>query len=104
MNMVLEGGEGSDSRPGRYLLPGKTQYQLYRRLGGPQGQSGQVQKILPPPGFDPQTIQPVASLYTNYATWPTTCMGLCAHSLCNNCMEQYNYVRTAYMQVFLVIF
>jgi len=25
--------------------------------GGPQGQSGRVQKILPPPGFDPQTVQ-----------------------------------------------
>ena len=22
------------------------------------------------PGFDPQTIQPTASHYTNYATWP----------------------------------
>ena len=25
------------------LTPEKTQYPLYRRLGGPQGQSGQVQ-------------------------------------------------------------
>jgi hypothetical protein len=24
-------------------------------------------------GFDPQTIQPVASRYTNYATWPVHC-------------------------------
>jgi hypothetical protein len=30
------------------LLPGKTRYPLYRRLGGPQEQSGHVQKILPP--------------------------------------------------------
>jgi hypothetical protein len=43
---------------------GKTQYQLYRRLGGPQCRSGQVRKISPPSGFDPQTVQPVAqSLY-----------------------------------------
>jgi hypothetical protein len=40
---------------------------LYRRLGGPQGQSGQVQKILPPPGFDSQTVQPVVSRYTDWA-------------------------------------
>jgi hypothetical protein len=33
------------------LPPGKTRYQLYRRLGGPQGQSEQVQKILPPSGI-----------------------------------------------------
>jgi len=30
------------------LLPGKTQYPLYRRLGGPLGRSGQVWKISPP--------------------------------------------------------
>ena len=33
------------------LPPGKTRYPLYRRLGGPQGRSGQVQKILPPTGI-----------------------------------------------------
>jgi hypothetical protein len=40
---------------------------LYRRLGGPQGQSGWLRKISPPPGFDPRTVQPVASRYTDYA-------------------------------------
>ena len=40
---------------------GKTHFPSYRRLGEPQGQSGQVKKISPPPGFDPQTIQPIAS-------------------------------------------
>jgi len=29
------------------LPPGKTQYPLYRRLGGPQGQSERVRKISP---------------------------------------------------------
>jgi hypothetical protein len=29
---------------------------LYRRLGGPQGQSGQVWKISPPPAFDSQVV------------------------------------------------
>ena len=49
------------------LLPGKTRYPLYRRLGGPQGRSGRVRKISSPPGFDPRTVQPVASRYTNWA-------------------------------------
>jgi len=49
------------------LPPGKTQYPMYRRLGGPQGQFGWVRKILPPPGFDPRTVQPVASRYTDKA-------------------------------------
>ena len=69
--MALEGGEGSASRPGRSLRWGKTWYPLYRRLGGPQGRSGQVWKISPPPAFDPQTVQHIASHYTNYAAWPT---------------------------------
>jgi hypothetical protein len=43
------------------LIPGKTRYPLCRRLGGPQIQSGQVRKFSPPPGFDSQTVQPVAS-------------------------------------------
>ena len=67
-------GEGSVSPPGRSLPSGKTQYPLYRRLGGPQGWSEQVQKISPPPGFDPWTVQPVTSRYTDYATWPIKCM------------------------------
>ena len=68
MTTALERGEGLASRPGRSLPPRKTRYPLYRRLGGPQCQSGQVWKISPPPGFDPRTVQPVASRYTDYAT------------------------------------
>ena len=53
MTTALERGEGSASRPGRSLPPGKTRYPLYRRLGGPQGPSGQVRKISPPTGIQP---------------------------------------------------
>ena len=56
-------GEGSASRPGRSLPPDKTRYPSYRGLGGPQGRSGQVRKISPPPGFYPRTVQQVASRY-----------------------------------------
>jgi len=65
-------GEGTVSRPGRSLPSVKTRYPLYRRLAGPQGRSGQVRKISPLPGFDPRTVQPIASRYTDYATRPTT--------------------------------
>jgi hypothetical protein len=59
------------------LFPGKTRYPLYRRLGGLQGRSGQVRKISPPPGFDPRTVQPVASRYTDWVTRRTnTCVML----------------------------
>jgi hypothetical protein len=53
------------------LPPRKTRYPLYKRLGGPQGRSGSVRKISPPLGFDPRTVQPVLSHYTDWATWPT---------------------------------
>jgi len=46
------------------LPPGKNRYQLYRRLGGPQGRSGRLRKISTPPEFNPRTVHPVASSYT----------------------------------------
>ena len=49
------------------LPPGKTRYPLHRRLGGPQGRSGRLWKISPPPGFDPRAFQPITSRYTYYA-------------------------------------
>jgi hypothetical protein len=52
------------------LPPGKTRYPLYRRLGGPRGRSGRSRKISPPTEFNPRTVQPVASCYTNYAIPP----------------------------------
>ena len=52
----------------RPLAPGKeTRNSLYRRLGGPQGRSGRLRKISPPPEFDPWTLQPVANRYTDCA-------------------------------------
>ena len=69
-------GEGSASRPGLSLPPGKTQYPFYMSLGGPQGRSGRARKISPPPGFEPRTVQPVASRYTDYATRPTNFTGI----------------------------
>ena len=59
-------GWWSTPRHGRFNTPpmGKTRYPLYRRLGRPQGRSGRVLKISPPPGINPWTDQPVASRYT----------------------------------------
>ena len=48
------------------LPPWKTRFPLYRGLNGPHGQSGQVRKISPPQGFDPRTVQLVASRYTDW--------------------------------------
>jgi hypothetical protein len=62
------GGVGGQRHAPAALPPGKRpQYPLHTRLSGPQGWSGQVQKISPPPRFDPRTFQPVASRYTDCA-------------------------------------
>jgi hypothetical protein len=48
------------------LPPRKRTGTHYRRLGGTQGRYGRMRKIPPPqPGFDPLTVQPVASRYTD---------------------------------------
>ena len=48
---ALDGGAGGQRHAPAALPPGKTRYPLYRRLGEPQGWSGQVGKISPPTGI-----------------------------------------------------
>jgi hypothetical protein len=57
-------GVGCQRHAPAALPPGKTRHPMYRRLGGPQGPSGRVRKISPSPGFDPRTVQPLASRYS----------------------------------------
>jgi hypothetical protein len=65
LTSAIDGVGGQRQAPAA-LPPGKTQYPLYRRLGGSHGRSGQIRKSRPPPGFDPRTVQLVASRYTDY--------------------------------------
>jgi hypothetical protein len=51
------------TRSGRFIPGKETRYPLYRGLGGLQGRSGRVRKFSPLFGFDPRSIQPVASRY-----------------------------------------
>jgi len=47
------------------LPPRKPRYPSYWRLGGPRSRSGRMWKIYSPAGFDPRTVQSVASRYTD---------------------------------------
>jgi len=47
MTAALEEREWTVARPGRTLLPVKTRYPFYRRLGGPQGRSGRAENLVP---------------------------------------------------------
>jgi hypothetical protein len=60
-------GVGDHRHAPAALSPGKTRCPFYRRLGWPQGRFGRVQKISPPLGFDPRTVQTVASRCTDWA-------------------------------------
>jgi len=62
MTAALEGGEWSAARPGRHLPV--TGYPFYRRLGGPQGESGRAENIVPT-GIRFRAVQPVVSRYTD---------------------------------------
>ena len=62
MTAALEGGEWSAARLGGTLLPEKTRYPFYRRLGGPQGRSGRSENLVPI-GIRSRSVQRLVSRY-----------------------------------------
>ena len=56
--------------PGRFT-PGKSLSIHWRRLGWPQGRFSRLlakrKSLCPPPEFEPRTVQPTASYYTDWA-------------------------------------
>jgi hypothetical protein len=107
LTSTLDGVCGQCNAPAT-LLPVKTRYPLCRRLGGPQGRSGGVQKISPPPQFDPRTVQPVANRYTDYAIPATmyVCMCMCGWDAFQakskkNCYLQYIYSTSSLCVMFI---
>jgi hypothetical protein len=68
LTSALHVGGWSMPCPGHFTPRKEAQYPMYRRLGGPQGQSGWVQKI--PPGFKPRTVQTMMISYPG----PLLCM------------------------------
>jgi len=63
-------GWAVSSTPPPHFTPGKTRYSLHRRLGGAQGWSGRAENLVPS-GIRSQTVQPIVSRYTDWATRPT---------------------------------
>ena len=63
-------------RPGR-CTPAKDPVPIVQEAGWVQGRSGRVQKISPPLEFDPCTVQPVASRYTDWAIPAHSILILC---------------------------
>ena len=71
LTTALEGFEGSASRPGRSLPRERPGTHCTGGWVGPRTGLDRCGKSRPPTGFDPRTVQPVASSYTDWATRPT---------------------------------
>jgi hypothetical protein len=82
MTTALEGGEGSASCPGRSIPPERLGTHCTGGWVGPRASLNRCGKSRLPPEFDPRTVQPVASRYTDYATrhtfWDVTPRDLAA--------------------------
>jgi hypothetical protein len=64
LNLGARRGGWSAPRPGRFT-PEKDPVPIVQEAG-----SGRVRKISSPPEFNPQTVHPVVSRYTDWATGP----------------------------------
>jgi hypothetical protein len=57
--------------PWPHLTPGKDPVPIVQESGWASEPVWTGAKNLAPPGFNPRTVQPVGSCYTDYATQPT---------------------------------
>ena len=65
------------------LYPGKDAVPIVQEAGwAPRPVWAGAENLAPPPGFDPRTVQPVASRYTDYITRPTTKLVVYQNSYC----------------------
>ena len=80
MTTALEWGEGSASRPGRSLPRESPIIHCTGGWVGPRPGLERCGKSRPPPGFDPRTVQPVASRSSDWATRPTNTSMLLGNS------------------------
>ena len=64
MTTVLEGMRGQRHAPAA-LYPGKDQVPIIQEAGWATGSVWTRAENLAPTGFDPRTVQPVASRYTD---------------------------------------
>ena len=82
-----------NSTPQQPLPPGMTRYSLYKRPGGSPGPVWTGAENLALTGFDPRTVQPVASRYTNYAVAAQNFYPYCLYLLTD--MDTIRYARSA---------
>ena len=68
-------GWGVSVTPRPFFTAGKDPVPIVQEAGwGPGPVWTGAENLAPPPGFDPRTVQPVASRYTDWTTRPTNYM------------------------------
>jgi hypothetical protein len=75
----------------------------HRRLGGPQGRSGRVRKISPPPGFDPRTVAVPTELPGPLHTYIRTYIYTYTHIHTYVHIYIYTYIQT-YVHTYLLTY
>jgi len=88
--------------PRRHFTPGETRYPFYRRLGGPQGRSGQTENLVPT-GIRSRTVQPVASRYTDWATGPTPIV-VVVFIITHRRQQRLYFYKTWYLCLFIWVY
>ena len=73
--------------PRPFLAPGKDPVPILQEAGWAPGPVWTGVENLAPPGFDPWTVQPVASHYTDYASRPTRTAGRRRYFCCADVSE-----------------
>jgi len=74
MITALEGDEGQRHAPAALYPRERPGTHCTGGWVGPRAGLDRCGKSRPPTGFNPWTVQPIASHYTDYATWPTMCI------------------------------
>jgi hypothetical protein len=74
---VLEGGGWSTPHPEDLPPKKKVGTHFHRRLGGPRGRSGCIQKISPPPEFESRTVKPVGVSTLTTVSQPPSPLFIC---------------------------
>ena len=97
-------GWGVSVTPGPLFNPGKDPVPIVQEAGwAPMAGLDRCGKSRPPPGFDPWTIQSIASRYTDYATRPIDVM--CCHKFMPSeddhglCVQWKLQVNVSYMWI-----
>ena len=72
LDLCTRRGRGVSVTPWQHLTPGEDPVPIAQEAGWASGPVWTGAENLGPPGFDPRTVQPVGSRYTDYATRPTS--------------------------------